>query len=72
MSEPSENKSGSISLYEDFLNDLLKKRHDVAHGNYMSTPDSVSELMKSRSKVLVIEYAIVLVIGHKLQQHTFS
>lgn len=53
---------GTRTLWETFLDNLLKKRHDIAHGSDRLNGTSVSEINRAKSKVVVLQYAFALTL----------
>lgn len=53
------------SLWETFIDELLRNRHDVAHGNSLENSLSVGQLAEFRDKAIVLEYALTLILCHK-------
>lgn len=65
--EPSSTTNTVRSFWETFLDQLMKHRNDIAHGSLLTNSLSVRELIEFRDKVIVLEYALLLIICHKSQ-----
>jgi RiboL-PSP-HEPN len=55
-------KKGDRTLWETFLDDLLKRRHDIAHGSNMMNGISATEIMTAKAKVVVLQYAFAILL----------
>jgi hypothetical protein len=51
------------SFYETYLDELLKKRHEVAHGSSLDNSFSVKVLTEHRNKVIILVYTLILIIS---------
>jgi len=69
LHEPSEHASGSRTLWETFLDDLMSRRHRIAHGSSADNNDSVEELESTRMKVAVLQYGFLVVTCSSIAQH---
>jgi len=58
-------KSSTPSFWETFLDQVLKYRHDVAHGSSFTNSLSVRELVDFRNKVVVLQYTLLLILSAK-------
>ncbi|QNR68488.1 hypothetical protein IAQ67_05365 [Paenibacillus peoriae] len=50
------------SLWIVFIDELLKKRHSIAHGSNFQNEIAVNELEDAKTKVQILQYAITLVL----------
>ncbi|MFS8213295.1 MAE_28990/MAE_18760 family HEPN-like nuclease [Paenibacillus sp. S29] len=50
------------SLWIVFIDELLKKRHSIAHGSSFQNEIAVNELEDAKTKVQILQYAIALVL----------
>lgn len=55
-----EEKDNSKGLFEVFLNQLLKDRHSIIHGNTIDSPRNHNEIIDSKIKVEVLLYAFIM------------
>lgn len=61
-----ESNNSSRTMWQTFLDDLLKNRNDIAHGSVLINSLSLAELTSFRSKLTILEYAIVAVLCYKV------
>ena len=59
---------GVRTLWESFVDDLMHRRHRIAHGAVVDNNDSVQELRLSRRKIAVLQYGLLIVLCHSLMQ----
>lgn len=64
ISEPA-TRNNTRSFWETFLDRLLTYRNDIAHGSSLTNSLSVAELTDFRDKVIVLQYALILVLCYK-------
>jgi hypothetical protein len=50
------------TLWETFLDQLLKARNDIAHGTSLFNGFSIGEVKEYRDKVYVLQFALMLVL----------
>lgn len=62
LHEPSGHTTDARTLWETFLDDLMSRRHRIAHGSSTDNNDSVEELESTRMKVAVLQYGFLAVI----------
>jgi hypothetical protein len=62
LDKPGSTRPGGRTLWEAFLDDLLTKRHSIAHGSDRLNGLSVGEITSIKSKVVVLQYALTLVL----------
>lgn len=55
--------SGQRTLWEMFLDDLMEKRHKIAHGSSYTNSTTVEELREIRQKTVVLQYAVMLLLS---------
>jgi hypothetical protein len=55
-------KKGDRTLWETFLDNLLKKRHDIAHGSDRLNGSSVAEIEDFKAKSIVLQYAFAILL----------
>ncbi|HEY9825945.1 MAG TPA: MAE_28990/MAE_18760 family HEPN-like nuclease [Stenomitos sp.] len=65
---PNPEEPDKKSLYEDFLDNLLKKRHGIAHGSDTENSSSVGDLQKDLVKVQFLVFAFFMVICDRISQ----
>jgi hypothetical protein len=58
---------GARSLWETFLDDLLKRRHDIAHGTNRLNGSSVADIREFQAKVNVLQYSFGIILCSHLQ-----
>jgi hypothetical protein len=63
--EIDQNKDTQDNLWEDFLNDILMKRHAIAHGSSMDNSISHSEIETNKVKVEILIYVMAMFICHQ-------
>ena len=54
------NKKKHKTLWEDFLNNFLKERHNIIHGNTMGNPNDNESLSKAKVKIEILIYAFII------------
>ncbi|RLJ72509.1 HEPN domain-containing protein [Pedobacter alluvionis] len=54
------NQSKKVTLWEDFLNNFLKERHNIIHGNTVNNPNDNESLSKAKIKIEILIYAFIL------------
>jgi len=50
----------NITLWEDFLNNFLKERHNIIHGNTIGNPNDNESLSKAKIKLEILIYAFII------------
>lgn len=60
-------RSATRSLWETFLDDLMKQRHKIAHGSSQNNGYSVAEIRVIKANVVVLQYGVMLVLCKELQ-----
>jgi hypothetical protein len=50
------------TLWQAFLDELHRKRHAIAHGSDMSNQSSTEEIILGKDKLIVLQYAFMLII----------
>ena len=58
MLEKKELEKGA-TMWETFINDINKKRNDIAHGNQLDNVDGAQILRGQKSKVLLLQYGLI-------------
>jgi hypothetical protein len=48
------------TLWEDFLNEFLKERHGIVHGNVLTSPFNHQTIMDAKTKIEIITYAFII------------
>lgn len=61
----SRQKPEGRTFYETFIDELLKKRHEIAHGSVTANTSSVADLLENLLKVKILVCAFVIILGHK-------
>jgi hypothetical protein len=56
----------SRTLWEAFVDDLMYRRHKIAHGTEVDNVDSVSGLWLVRRKVAVLQYGLLVLLCHSV------
>lgn len=59
-------KKSSSTLYEEFLEDFLMKRHSIVHGSDLTNQTNVSNLRDIKLKLQVLVLGVIVVISHTL------
>lgn len=52
------------SFYEEYLDDLLRERHNIAHGSSLENSCSVKVMKEHRAKVIVLMYVLLIIVAH--------
>jgi len=55
----------SRTFWEDFLDNIMSKRHGIAHGSISDNPNSVEEIRSSLLKLEILQLAILMVVCEK-------
>jgi hypothetical protein len=55
------------TLWETFLDSLMKERHQIAHGSSQLNGSSVSEIRLIKAKVIVLQYGLMAVLCNAVQ-----
>lgn len=55
-------ESSGKTLWEEFLDDINKNRHEIAHGNESNNIDSVSGLIKRKNKIICLQLALIHIL----------
>jgi hypothetical protein len=55
-----ENVKKTKTLWEDFLNNLLKERHSIIHGNTIENPNDNESLFLAKNKIEILVYTIII------------
>lgn len=53
-------KDKKAGLFEDFLNEFLRDRHSIIHGNTMNNPKNHNEILDSKIKIETLSYAFII------------
>jgi len=61
-------KSKAKTLWEEFLEQINQKRHSIAHGNVFQNAQTVLELEATKSKILLLQFALIAILISKLSQ----
>lgn len=48
------------TLWEDFLNNFLKERHNIIHGNRLDNPNNHDSLLLSKMKIEILLFAFII------------
>ena len=54
------------SFWETFLDQLLEKRHAIAHGSSVENRLSVEEILDFKSKILILQRSFILILCHTI------
>jgi hypothetical protein len=54
------NEGKRKTLWEDFLNNFLKERHNIIHGNTINNPNDNESLSKAKMKIEILIYAFII------------
>lgn len=55
-----EAKKGSHTLWEDFINNFLKERHNIVHGHIIDNPSNHEALSQAKMKLEILLYAFII------------
>ncbi len=55
------------TLYQEFLDELLNQRNNVAHGSSLPNSKTIQELRLFRDKVIILGYALLILMGTQFQ-----
>jgi hypothetical protein len=55
-------KSRKKSMWEEFLDEVMTKRHNIAHGNSLESQCSHTEIERSKLKIEILIYAYILLL----------
>lgn len=58
------------TLWEEFLNQLNKRRHEVAHGNDLRNIDSVENLTFQKNKIIFLQLALIHIVIEEFGTYT--
>ena len=58
--------SGPRTLWESFLDQLMLKRHRIAHGSAYDNVDSATELAITKTKVEILQLGVLLTLCHAI------
>ena len=58
------------TLWEEFLDQLNKRRHEVAHGNDLRNIDSVENLTFQKNKIIFLQLALIHIIIEEFGTYT--
>ncbi|MDN3447990.1 MAE_28990/MAE_18760 family HEPN-like nuclease [Psychrobacter sp. APC 3281] len=58
------------TLWEEFLDQLNKRRHEVAHGNDLRNIDSVEHLTFQKNKIIFLQLALIHIIIEEFGTYT--
>jgi len=50
------------TLWEEFISETNKKRHDIAHGNNFANIDDIHSLEKRKEEVIIFQYILILIL----------
>ncbi len=53
------------TFWEDFLDNVMSKRHGIAHGSISNNPNSVEEIRSSLVKLEILQLAILMMVCEK-------
>ncbi len=56
------NQNNSKTLWELFLEEVNRRRHEIAHGNDSNNVDSVQELKKIKNKLMCLQIALIHIL----------
>lgn len=59
-------KNEKRTLWETFLDELLKKRHAIAHGTSLENSSSIEEIREIKTKVQILQYAFALILCNSI------
>lgn len=62
LDSPGAGNKGQRTLWETFLDNVLKMRHEIAHGSNRLNSTSVSEIATSKAKVVILQYAFAILL----------
>lgn len=62
MSPPSKKKSGQRTLWQEFLDEINRRRHGIAHGSDVQNGQSVEALILTKNKLRCLQLALLHVI----------
>jgi hypothetical protein len=54
------------TLWQDFLDNMMARRHGIAHGSISENPNSIEEIRNSLMKLEILQLAILMVICEKV------
>ncbi len=69
LTNTSEQRRGR-TLWEEFLDQLNKRRHEVAHGNDLRNIDSVENLTFQKNKIIFLQLALIHIIIEEFGTYT--
>lgn len=55
-------KKKTKGLWQEFLDELLRKRHSIAHGNTLENEVSIIEIGQIKQKVQIIQYVLAIIL----------
>jgi hypothetical protein len=61
----SEREKNYRTIWETFVDDLLEKRHSIAHGSSIDNSLSIPELKLIKNKLLILQFSLVAVVCAK-------
>ncbi len=64
---PGVTKAKVRTLWETFLDNLMKERHQIAHGSSQLNGSSVTEIRLSKSKVIILQFALMALLCNAVQ-----
>lgn len=56
------NKNKKKGLWEEFLDELLRKRHSIAHGSTLDNEVSLIEISQIKQKVQILQYIFAIIL----------
>lgn len=56
------------TFWEDFVDDINLKRHDVAHGNNFDNIEDIDDLVKNKNKIILLELGLVGLMSYVSQR----
>jgi RiboL-PSP-HEPN len=63
------NKVKTKTIWEDFLEQINKKRHSIAHGNIFSNTNDIRELEQTKSKIVLTQYAFIVILAATISKN---
>ncbi|WP_147364120.1 HEPN domain-containing protein [Deinococcus cavernae] len=59
-------KKSNRTIYEEFIDNTLKGRHDIAHGTIMNNPRTPRDFDEIRDKVQGLQYSLLVLLTEEL------
>ena len=57
------NIQGTRTLWQSFLDEINKKRHNIVHGNNFENADDINELEKAKMKIMILQFGLIIVLA---------